>query len=100
LRILDGTDLTLAEAARRAVAGKRATRCVTAQEAVDEFLREVIRREVRPSTVLWYEDKLRVFLASFGEQMLDAVNRSDLVAWLDGLPCSAGVSRRFAGCRR
>lgn len=100
LAILEGTDLTLAEVARRAVAGQRATQRVTAREAIDEFLREVIRREVRPLTVLWYDDKLRVFLATFGETLLDAINRADLVAWLNGLPCQDGGRRHYGRALR
>jgi mannose/fructose-specific phosphotransferase system component IIA len=59
LILLDGTGITLTEVARRAMAGQRATKRVIAGEAVDEFVREVMRREARPATVLWYEDKLR-----------------------------------------
>lgn len=86
--------------ARRAVAGQRATQRVSACEAIDEFLRDVIRREVRPSTVLWYDDKLRVFLATFGETLLDAINRADLVTWLNGLPCRDGGRRHYGRALR
>ena len=96
LALLDGTDLTLAEAVRRAMVGQRATHRVTAREAVDEFLRELIRREARPATVTWYDDKLRVFLATFGERMLDAISRVDLVTWLNGLPCRDAGRRHYA----
>jgi site-specific recombinase XerD len=100
LVLLEGTELTLAEVARRAVAGQRATRRVPVHEAIDEFLREVIRRQARPATVLWYEDKLRVFVAAFGEKLLDTVSRTDLVTWLEGLPCRDAGRRHYARATR
>ena len=100
LELLDGTGLTLAEIARRALAGQRATLRVTAREAVDEFMREIVRREARPATTVWYDDKLKIFLASFGDKMLDGIRRSELVAWLNGLPCRDAGRHHYARVAR
>jgi integrase len=100
LILLDGTGITLTEVARRAMAGQRATKRVIAGEAVDEFVREVMRREARPATVLWYEDKLRYFLATFGEKLLDTIGRGELIAWLNNLQCRDGGRRHYARALR
>jgi integrase len=96
LALIEGSGLTLAEIARRAIEGQRATRRVSAREAVDEFMRELMRRGVRPATVSWYEDKLQVFLATFGDKVLDAISRVELVTWLNGLPCRDPGRRHYA----
>lgn len=89
LQLLDGTGISLEEAARRAIAGKRAVRQVTVDEAIDLFVRSRLTGGLRERTVEWYQDKLRLLQVKFGTARLDAVQRAEFVAWLKALPCSA-----------
>ena len=79
LRLLEGTELSLTEAARRAVAGRLAVDRVTFAHAADRFLLDVVRRKARGATVRWYENKLAPMLLALGEQMMDAIGRADLI---------------------
>lgn len=78
-RILDGTGLTLADAARRAVAGRLALHRVTFAQVADRFLLELVRRKSRGATVRWYENKLAPMLLALGDRMMDAITRADLI---------------------
>jgi integrase len=80
LRLLEGTELSLTEAARRAVAGRLAVNRVTFAHAADRFLLELVRRKSRGATVRWYENKLAPMLLALGDQMMDAIGRADLLA--------------------
>ena len=73
LCILDGSGLSLEEAARRAIDGKLAASKVTVQEGRDAFMESL--KTQRPTTIMWYEDKLRALDFFSGEQV-DAVTRA------------------------
>lgn len=80
LRLLDGTDMSLTEAARRAVAGRLAVHRVTFGHAADRFLLELVRRKSRGATIRWYENKLAPMLLRLSEQMMDSIGRADLIS--------------------
>lgn len=83
LSYLDGTGISLAEAARRAVEGKKALRRIFFQQAVDEFLVKLLAKRGRPATFSWYETKLARPLASFGSEFFDTISHADLVNFFE-----------------
>lgn len=84
LRILHGTGISLEAAARKAVAGVRALKRIQVSDAAASFVLSRIRSGCRRGTSDWYEDKLRLFVARFGDAKLDEISRSEIEAWLDG----------------
>lgn len=80
LRILEGTGLTLADAARRSVAGRQALVHVSFKTAADRFLLQLVREKARGATVRWYENKLAPMLDALGERLMDDIARSDLIS--------------------
>lgn len=84
LRILDGAGISLTEAARRAVHGRRALRRITVEEAVGEF--QHTRLALRARTFEWYESNLAVLVAQFGARKVDDVDRSSFLGWINQKP--------------
>lgn len=80
LALLDGTGMTLEQAARIAAEGKRALRRITVAIAADTFLRT--RLDLRPRTAGWYMVQINSFTAKFGERMFDEVSRADFREWI------------------
>lgn len=100
LRLLEGTEISLFEAARRAVKGQRALRRVTFTEAVDEFMLTRIRSGQRSATVNWYDERLRPLTDLIGERLLDTIDRVDLKAKLESLyPTLPSRSATARACR-
>lgn len=98
IKLLEGSGLTLAEAARKALHGRRAMRRVTVAVAVDEFLRT--RLKLRARTFEWYESKLNGLTAEFGERMIDDVDRPALTIWLqDKTGSEGGKAAIVRACR-
>lgn len=79
LRILDGTGLSLTDAARRAVAGRQALNQATFAQVADRFMLDLVRKKSRGTTVRWYENKLGAMLLALGDRMMDAITRADLL---------------------
>jgi integrase len=94
--LLQGTDISLEEAARRAVRGRRALRRILVSVAADEFVRSRLLAGRRAWTVEWYEQKLKMFVAKFGARFFDEVDRSELHTWLNGLPVAIGTRAGIA----
>jgi integrase len=100
LKLLEGTDITLTEAARRAVKGQRALRRVTFMAAVDEFVLVKIRSGARHATVEWYEERLRPMADVMGEQIFDTINRAELKDTLESLfPTAPARAASARACR-
>lgn len=103
LAILDGSGISLTEAAQIAVSGKRMLRRERVSAAVDRFklsrARKINRRgkPLRPATLDWYEDFLMPLVRDFGDQHLDSIDRSRFSAWLHGL--KTGATARTAVAR-
>jgi integrase len=97
LRILDGTGVTLTQAARQAVQGRRAVQRIKFTTAVDDFIRTRMTTGLRSGTVGWYQKMLALPDAKYGERFFDEITRAELFAWLKSLPISehtrAGISR-------
>lgn len=89
LRILAGSNLTLTDAARRSVVGRRALRRVTVAVARDEFIHAKLGKRAR--TVEFYENKLKPVVEKFGEQGMDDIEREVFHNWLRKLGVSAGT---------
>lgn len=93
LLILEGSGLSLAEAARRALlAGDGQApvfKSVPLAEALREFIADLHRRQRRMSTLDFYEQRMEGFAASPLGARWQRVERADLRAWLDGLKCGA-----------
>lgn len=98
LQLLAGSDLTLTEAATRALQGKRATQRVTVEDAVDRFLRT--RLGLRARTFEFYEVQLGKFVAAFGSRWLDDITRPAFHQWAGGLIMSpASKAAMIRACR-
>jgi integrase len=91
LGLLEGSGLTLAEAARIATSGKRQIQRITVGEAVERFQlsrsRRVTRRgqPLRPATLEWYEDFLAYLVRDFRAEPIDGINRTRFSNWLHAL---------------
>lgn len=95
LKMLDGTGISLTEAARRAFAGKRALKRVSVEECFDLFLRDRLRADLRKSTVEYYSNVISVFSAEFGDRSMDDVSRAELIEWIDARPGSASTRASY-----
>jgi hypothetical protein len=82
LTLLDGTDISLEEAARRAVRGRRALKRIKLEDAIDEFVLSRLTAECRPGTVEWYEKRLSTVAAKFGDRFFDDVDRASFHQWI------------------
>lgn len=92
LRTLEGSGISLAEAARRAVAGKKALKRATVAECVDWFVRAKLLEGLRQQSVDWYENKLSGFVHEFGGLEMDGVSRAELRRWLGDLKHTANTT--------
>lgn len=100
LLILDGTGISLEEAARKAVSGKRGLRRVTFEQAVDAFVRSRILDGRRRATVTWYEERLRPLTDILGEKQIDTIGRAELIDTLaDLLPTKPARAATSRACR-
>lgn len=98
LRLLAGSNLTLTEAATRVLQGKRATERVTAEDAVNRFLRT--RLGLRARTLEFYEVQLGKFVAAFGRRFLDDITRPAFHSWSNGVSMSpASKAAMIRACR-
>lgn len=97
LKLLEGTTISLEEAARRAVKGQRALRRVTLTQAVDEFVLTRIKAGKRHATSDWYDQRLRPVADLIGDKVFDTVSRADLKETLEALlptePARAATAR-------
>ena len=101
LRLLEGSGLSLEEAARRAVADAGRSVETPVSVAIDAFLRDCLRRNLRESSFGFYEDKLRAFdSAARGERSMDSFDRAELRGWLDALPVAATTRRGYLAAVR
>jgi hypothetical protein len=100
LKILDGTGISLEEAARRAVRGQRALSRISARAAVDEYLRTLLARKARLGTYSWSEQRLTKFADHFDVTMLDDIDRPSLQAWLAGVTKTEPARRHYAKAAR
>jgi site-specific recombinase XerD len=85
LGILEGSGISLVEAARRCMSGAGRAVRTRLDDGIDLFLRDCLRRNLRESTFGFYEDKLRTFERSFENRDLDSFTRAEIRQWLDGL---------------
>lgn len=90
LDILAGTGITLQQAARGMVAGKKALDRRTVTAAVDAFVLDRARAGLRDRTVEWYIDKLRFVAGAFGPRWIDEVTRGELLGMINAVPGSPG----------
>lgn len=95
-RLLEGSGITLEEAARRALAGRRAVKRITVADAIDQFVRSRLTNGKRSATVDWYDAKLKRFGIAFGERHLDDVDRAAIMDWIKGLELSIGTRAGIA----
>ncbi len=92
LRALDGSGISLAEAARRAVTGRLSLKKATVAECVDLFVRARLLEGLRQQSVDWYENKLSGFVHEFGAKSMDDVSRAALRTWLGELQHTANTT--------
>jgi integrase len=97
LALLAPVGITLEQAARIAL-GKRAPKPnVTVAKVADEFLRSRLNEGCRPATFDWYEERLNVIVAHFGEHIIDSISKGEFKKWLE--QSSSGMSARAATAR-
>jgi len=65
----------------------RAVARVTVREVGERFVASRRREKLRPSSVLWYENKLGCILATYGADAMDDVTREKLERLIESLPC-------------
>ena len=100
LKLLAGTEITLLEAARRAVKGQRALRRAMFPAAVDEFVLAKIKEGARHATVDWYDERLRPLADVIGEKIFDTINRAELKEALEAtFPTAPARAASARACR-
>lgn len=77
---LAGSGMSLEEAVRRALEGKRAVKRVLIPVAAADFMRS--RQTLRAATAEWYMWRIDRFAAEFSDKTLDDVTRAEFRAWL------------------
>jgi site-specific recombinase XerD len=88
LKLLSGSGITLEEAARMAVAGKRIITRTTVADAVDRFILSRLRKTnrrgkpLRAASIEWYQDFLAPLVRDHSAEYLDAIDRTQLAKWL------------------
>lgn len=100
LKILSGTGISLSDAAKKAVMGKKSLRRVTVEEAIDEFIREKLRSGIRGSSVDWYERNLGWLVNLIGDKNIDEISRQDFRELLQEhkhTVCTTKAAARAAG---
>lgn len=88
--ILEGTGLTLTDAAKRAVAGTISQERLTVAQVARRFLADRANAGLRERTVEWYDHLAGKICERFGDEKIDAITRADLLAWIAGYSASAG----------
>lgn len=100
LALLAPVGITLEQAARIAL-GKRAPKpSVTVAKVADEFLRSRLTEGCRPATFDWYEERLNVIVAHFGDHIIDGITRGDFKKWLEQSSSSAAARAGTARAAR
>lgn len=100
LRVLEGSGLSLEQAALRAVDGARAVARVSFGVLADRFLLSVLKSGRRPRTVEWYEHLLGRLVGRFGRIDCDDIDRASFRAWLEAMPGSASTRASYVRCLR
>lgn len=88
LQLLEGTNLTLTEAAEIAARGRRATLRWTIDTAIAEFHLEKARSGMRPRSIEWYEEKLTKISRIFGARRMDEIKRPEFRQAMKQIPAS------------
>jgi integrase len=99
LSLLSGSGLSLADAARRALAGRSALERITVEACVERFLHARLG-SCREQTWSWYEVRLGAVRAAFGDRPMDAVTRAEFRAWIAALPVSASTRGGYVRAAR
>jgi integrase len=100
LTLLDGTGISLQEAARRALTTRRGARRITMAEAIDEFVRSRLKAGLRRATVDWYEERLTGLNRTMGMRIMDTITRPELVEEVERLhPTPSAGSATIRACR-
>ena len=88
LQLLDGTGISLLDAARRVLASGEVSRSVSCRLAADRFLLYCLRKNLRQATYNDYEYRLTTFLATWGEHDMASIDRPMLRDWLIAMECA------------
>lgn len=82
LQILEGSGLSLSDAARLAVGRAQGVSKTSLQRGIDLFLKECLRKNLRARTVEFYEFNLQNFADASPDASLDDFSRAELKAWI------------------
>lgn len=98
LRVLEGSGVSLTDAAHRAVEGRRAMKRAQVKDVADLFLQSRLAR--RAASVEWYEVRLGFITHEFGERIMDTVTRTEFRKWLETLVTGHAAKAAIARCAR
>jgi integrase len=84
LEMLSGSGLSLTEAASLAIGRAASAQRTSLEAAFEAFLRNCIKRNLRPTSVNFYESKLATLCAAFPNAFLDDFKRPELRTWIEG----------------
>lgn len=98
--ILDGTGLSLTDAAKRAVAGTISQDRLTVSQVARRFLDDRANAGLRERTVEWYDHLCGKICAKIGERKIDAVTRAEMLELVAGYSKSAGTRASVARALR
>jgi integrase len=95
IELLDGSNLTLLDAARLALHLKpgSSAETKTVDQAMGLFLNAAIRKKMNPGTLAFYDNHLASFCRYFTTRKMDDVTRAELRAWLQGQPLAPETIR-------
>jgi integrase len=91
MNALEGTGMSLTEAVRRALEGRRSVERATVAQVAEQFLRS--RLTLRSATAAWYLTKVGQFSGEFGTRCMDDVTRADFRGWIKSGGHSAAMVR-------
>jgi integrase len=96
LTALEGSGMTLEQAALRAVGLRGQIDPQPVSRMIDGFIRRSIRKNLSPATTAFYQTKLDVFADTFGDRVADSVTRPEIRAWIEALPVSPATAQGYA----
>jgi integrase len=95
LEILAGSGVSLSEAARLAIAGRRAVKNISVRECANLFLHDRLLT-TRGHTYAWYESKIGAFVSKFGGFSMNEVTKAKVREWVGSLEAAEGTKRSHA----
>ncbi len=100
LALLAGSEISLEEAARRAIVGRRAGKRVLFPAAVDQFTLSRIKEGCRSATVDWYTAKISLFGTLWEHRAIDGITRAEIREAIEMQPVSESTKAAYGRALR